>query len=1310
MANEEKYAVIIQYVFANGEQAAAPWSATINAGDPINQTVNSPDILGYAPDQATVELNETVNGNIYKTVTYHPVNVKYVVEHKFQPVSGSNNVEEYVLEVTEEFKGLTGSSVGAGLELSGEDLPAGFYALLYDTTTAIAANGTTVITVYYDRYFYLMNFVLDGGYGAEPIYARVGAPLNGLIKTPIKAGYSFDGWKATDGQIYTVDTFPYTTMPAAMTVFTAQWTAGNTTFDVVFWYENANDNGYTQAGTLNDVGATAGDKVNGSTYKNTNFTGKDANNFTYSHADADVEVKGDGSTFVNIYFKRNVYTMIFEIKSTNLCTVDQHIHSDDCKKQICTQAAHDHFSLGCKLICDHSMHKLECYVSDNNRNLVETEKPEENLTNLGDGIYTYTTGTYYKTNHYYLNVGNMWYVGTNRWGNKDDETKISLNCSHAHEDLCYECKQIGHIHSASCFKYICNKYEHYHDDGMCYYIIFEKYDADISKVWLSDPIKTILNAGDAFEWDLTDAQVSFLEKMPGADSVMSQYSYSGSRTYHWYYYLELLPNQDATGITLKDYNGKTYYEYDDRTIHYSSTLYLTYDDDYYPITGFNQLYNKTEGGWYSYNQSYRLDFAYNQNSQQYEAYLYYTRNNYSLSFSNYGNIVSGKGGTFLYEMDISGQNFTPDYPATLEPNAYVFEGWYESPFFGDTKFEFDGATMPAKNVTLYARWVPKEHNVNIYLTDEKTDKVGETQIVNHRETATDPYVDGEKPVHPDSDQYKFVGWFYMDGDTEKAFDFSMPITQDIDLYAKWSSNVLVPYVIHYQLANGTPIAPDTTGSALAGSSKTFDAKTGDELNEGFRTGYFPSTQSSCVVRMSVEGTNEFTFIYESKPDVEYTVKYLLKDTDEPLFDEEKKSTSDAIVTEYFKPKAGYMPDAYSKTIVLTADGKTEIIFWYTVDYDHAPVHVVHMIQNAEGEDYTIYQEFTDLSGVINGSYSTGVLNIAGYTFNRATANNIVVAPSASTVTGTVTENGLEIVLYYNRNLYPYEFKFLEQGTNAVLADSVIGTGRYGSQVAQSSKRIAGYNCVSGSVQTITIQLEDGSTAVKNVKIFYYVEQKVDINYVPVGPSDTVDFGTVSPEKEQSIPAYTGTVDGSMPTAGVNFKFVGWYLDEECKNAVPDEWVASDGRIVPQKTGDLWIAATYYAKFEYNLTSLAINKQGHDSIDENQTFLFKIADEEGLELMVTVHGNGSVTVDGLTVGKKYKIVELTEWSWRYTNNGVVKDSTTVNVIETTVANGAEFTLNPTGNEITFTNTRTNDQWLDGDSYKVNIFNGTTESQE
>ena len=114
----------------------------------------------------------------------------------------------------------------------------GFYALLYERP-AIAADGSTVVEIYYDRYYYLMNFDLDGGYGVEPIYARYGAPIS--VGTPIKAGYSFAGW-SLDGSTTTLPE----NMPAENRTYKAMWKADATAkVTVVFWGENADDEEYS---------------------------------------------------------------------------------------------------------------------------------------------------------------------------------------------------------------------------------------------------------------------------------------------------------------------------------------------------------------------------------------------------------------------------------------------------------------------------------------------------------------------------------------------------------------------------------------------------------------------------------------------------------------------------------------------------------------------------------------------------------------------------------------------------------------------------------------------------------------------------------------------------------------------------------------------------------------------------------------------------------------------------------------------------------------------------------------------------------
>lgn len=107
------------------------------------------------------------------------------------------------------------------------------------------------------------------------------------------------------------------------------------------------------------------------------------------------------------------------------------------------------------------------------------------------------------------------------------------------------------------------------------------------------------------------------------------------------------------------------------------------------------------------------------------------------------------------------------------------------------------------------------------------------------------------------------------------------------------------------------------------------------------------------------------------------------------------------------------------------------------------------------------------------------------------------------------------------------------------------------------------------------------------------------------------------------------------------------------------------------------------------TTLTIQKSGWEAIDENQTFLFHIQGiedtTEEINLTVTVHGNGKTTIKDLPVGK-YRVTEMTGWSWRYAPAG----------------NAQEITLAVGGTTLTFANQRTENNWLDGDSFHVNLF--------
>lgn len=1156
------YAILINYQFTDGRQAAPSWSATVATGSTYTQDIQSPVVVGYTPSETVVHVN-TSEAKTY-TVTYHPAEVEFTVKHYQQNVSNDN----YTLVNTETKKGYTESAVGDGLAKTDYT---GFYSLLYDTTTKIAADGSTVVEVYYDRYYYLMNFNLDGGYGVEPIYARYGAPIS--VDTPTKPGYTFEGWTPS---------IP-ATMPADNTSYKASWKIGESGFTVVFWYENANDNGYSVAGTHTPADVKPGTEKKSEDYKNQNFTGRDTKHFTYNAAKAEtVTVKGDGSTVLNVYYTRNTYTLTFKDgQKTLTCTKTEHTHSDSCCKKGGTSSTH-------------------------------------------------------------------W------WHNKDC-CKLGLS-EHTHSNSCYKTSDLT---------------------------ITAKYQADIHGNF---PIK---DGNDTIWWKVPQGTETYgnsdeqrylgsIDTMPGENITFTKKdAESGAKIY---YYVETLNGEQGDTT----YNGRTYKQYKVIDLEYSSRTNLTYAEEFHPITGFSQGDSNPElpvGGEVRMKET---------------NYLYYTRNSYNLKFYNYNAYVDGKGGSVQYEAPLSGYYFAPEYPANLEKNAYVFDGWYTTAgCYEGSKADLNTMTMPASDVILYAKWTPKTHTVKTYLTkvemDEGKAPTNTWTAVPHGTAVTNP------PADPERKPYKFVGWFYIsDTGEEKAFDFSMPVNRDLNLYAKWSSNTLMTYTIRYQLADGTEIATPTKGSALAGTTRTFDAKTGTQLYDDYQSGYFPQTSSHSLT-IDIEGTaengkNEFIFVYVPKAEVNYTVRYLEKDTNTVLHDEKQAATRDAVITEKFVQINGYAPDAYQKRLVLSADEEQNVItFWYVKDNDHAPVQIIHWTQNIEGDGYTEYSSSTDLNGIIGTMYTETPLELRGFQYNGTKSN----------ASGTLSAEGLVLNLYYDRIEYPYEFRFLEQGTEKKLAEPATGSARYMAQVTQAAKTIPGYKLVSGipDNQDVRIAIEDpANVASKNVKTFYYVEDTVNIKYEMVGPTGS---GTLDNYQDNGIGVLTGKIantedslKGSAPTAADGFKFVGWFKDAACEEPVGETWVVNN-KLTPDKTKNYgtdtnpamgYEAATYYAKFEYDVADLTITKQGCENIDENQSFLFDVTGPNGYSKPVVINGNGSVTIKGLKIGT-YTVTEVTNWSWRYTAD----------------SSSQSIELKPAmSNTVNFTNTRSNHKWLGGDAYSKNIF--------
>lgn len=919
--NAAKYNVIIRYVFENGNSAASDWTATIDRGTDLERTIKSPDVTGYTPDPSEVKVSvQNIQKDVLYKVTYKPAQVNFTVEHYQQNL----NDDKYTKCDTVTKTGFTESPVGENLAETYE----GFTVQPYDTTTKIAADGSTVVQIYYDRNYYLLNLDLAGGWGADPIYARYGAVIG--LSSPTKSGYTFGGWNPTAP----------TNMPAKNQTLTAQWNPVNSVdYTVVFWYQNANDDGYSYAGNLTQSGKP-GASVSSGQFSGTDFTGRDASHFTYNAAKAEtVTVNGDGSTVVNVYFTRNTYTLKFRV--------------------------------------------LDC---DNN----------------------------------------SWF--------------------HSHDDSCYKVVKT----------------------------ITAKWNAKISDEFSKAPFTTTYN-GRA--WKCTDSSkydyaLQTLDRMPGFDATFNLYDKSSNTKKTIYYYVQKVGTTVNANSWPSNANNFDLLKQVDTYFNFA-----TYDEEYHEIQGFTRYSAKVAGF-----SSSRKDFSSNRLN------LYYLRNSYTLKFYNYDTELTDHQAPLQYEAPLKDKNFTPAYPSNLEANAYEFAGWYTTPgCYDGSEVKWDTDTMPAGDLMLYAKWAPKTHTVRTYLTEDAmnagTGLIDTWENVPHRSTIN-------KPANPTNGKYTFVGWFYKENGVEKAYDFSMAVTKDMDLYAKWNSNVMVPYTIRFQLANGTIIGDPVTGYALAGTTKTFDAKTGTDLYEGYRDGYFPMT-SSHNLKMDIEGTNEYVFVYVQRDKVPYTVKYLNRDTGESVAPEKSGETANSIITENAVYVQGYVPDASSKRLVLSAnDEENVLIFYYTKDTVNTLVTVRYWQQNAQGDGYTLVEETTE-TAAMGSAYTADKKSYDGFNYARATAEvggNVQKTFQANeTVSYTVpSDNLLVLNLYYDRIEYNYEFRFVEDLTGTTVADPVTGAARYGSTVVQGYKNLEsdGYALKEGQSENaqITVTMEDG----KNVYTFHYM--------------------------------------------------------------------------------------------------------------------------------------------------------------------------------------------------------------------------------
>ncbi len=1245
--NLEKYLITIEYRFlSNSDVAANPYYAEVSTTTTsFSAEIPHPIITGYKPTASFVgtlpggfDYTETqmtlsdvhVTENLTVVVYYEPAEVKYTVNYweelavyTTDPATGEE--VKYAPAGTVEDTGLTESTVRESSPDTTTDqywatlhTPAGFQALLYDDTVKLAADGSTVVDIYYQRKYYLMVFNLGGGYGVNPIYAKHGVEI-GKMNEPRRPGYKFMGYtKDKDKTLYTdgydgkLETIP-ATVPIGNVTYYAVWQPKNTEFIVAYWLEDPNQDGVYNFWGSYKVPGTVGDIEQGVDYKDYPWEVEqtldvhERHYSYYSHADQDVTISGDGDTVVNVYYKRERFTLKFYYAQ---------------------QSGDTHYVIGgstfrfgaTATISDtgDEIALLSHYMSDYTTERGQVaEQPTLNAKGLARGYTlgsdtTTVNGQEYQyhylsfTAKYGADISNLWPCDVfnpveelNEQGNGWDGNLAYQSAWNAEH----------HVYFA----------QHLHAENNGNQTIKGNYDRlDYKLLWDNALSGCGHNYGDS----QTVAYLCFWEN--GAKN-----DWNVPELYRYKIWMPVLAGQDETGLEIRERGGIRYYMRD---------VYDTIDNSIPhaqvapAITGFSCInantqewdeYEEAQANWqkdwvgwgkvdsngnYAWMDIPKEYYEYNEDGSQkldadgnpiktvryaYEINWFYERNTYDITYTNYGAVTVDQN--IPFEQNISGLYYVPSYPEEQEEGMLTFEGWYTSQDFIDgTEFEF--TTMPNHNLMLYAKWTPKKYTVTVYNTKEDADTAlsGGTaehlyywpKMVEHGKAVSSVYT-YTNPDHynpetgefnePTREGWTFTYWFYYDenGD-EQAFSFNnTPITRDTVVYAGWTASELATYTIYYVVDDGNPntvninqdnwVGAPVNGSGLAGATTTERAKGGTELYTAFQTEYFPTVESHSFTLDVDASKNVYVFEYVKVDKVPYKVLYV---TAEKPDDSMNKGTvtidgktyymladtkvvddnTKAVVTENYTQIGGsYVPDAFQKRLILKAGTSMEenvIVFYYTKDETSTTLEVNHILVHADGSE-TPYDS----------------------------VKQIVKLPHEETVTPKTIAN------------YPYKpERTTVQGEGVTTTDT-----------------------------EIRIDLEEGADGV--VINLYYVENTVDIQYIPVGPEGCDENGVPNATAAGSVDPETETVGvvtghpGSTATANQNYSFVGWYKDAACTNLV-----TRDADFAPEKVNGVHVEAIYYAKFvenEATINYVVVGPAGCGTVDpESETLPVLSGEAEG----------------------------------------------------------------------------------------------------
>ena len=235
---------------------------------------------------------------------------------------------------------------------------------------------------------------------------------------------------------------------------------------------------------------------------------------------------------------------------------------------------------------------------------------------------------------------------------------------------------------------------------------------------------------------------------------------------------------------LEDLNGQYVLDHTDTGAGSNATVT---EEDRYPITGFTCNLAKSAKDKERYNG----------------AKFYYDRNSYNIVYVSGGQTVDTASKKFEQSIADAG-SYTP----TVKPvgqEDYVFGGWYADEATTEP-YDFTGKTMPAQNVTVYAKWNKPVYNGTIYLTIEGT---GSSITLNVPKGDTIETALNEKQAEimgQVGEGYTWRGWRTGKDGTGEPFNPQTQITTDVTLYPYYTKDGT--FTVEYVSGKNDVTAPE----------------------------------------------------------------------------------------------------------------------------------------------------------------------------------------------------------------------------------------------------------------------------------------------------------------------------------------------------------------------------------------------------------------------------------------------------------------------------------------------------------------------